>query len=107
MIRLLARPGVFGMAGGSEEHNLVAAKVVRELGNQIKGSPCQSPPRQPITEAANNRGDKFRHYRNLEKLWAYLLLSQTRVQAELFLRQPDGTWSLSSYKVQRNPYRWT
>jgi hypothetical protein len=27
-----------------------------------------------------------------------LLLSQYRMQAELFLRLPDGTWSLSSYQ---------
>jgi Uma2 family endonuclease len=47
---------------------------------------------------AYDRGDKFRHYRNLQSLQAYLLLSQYRVQAELFLRQPDGTWSLSSYQ---------
>ncbi len=47
---------------------------------------------------AYDRGDKFRHYRSIESLRAYLLLSQSRVQAELFLRQPDGTWSLSSYQ---------
>jgi len=34
----------------------------------------------------------------LESLQAYLLLSQDQMQAELFLRQPDGTWSLSSYE---------
>jgi Uma2 family endonuclease len=47
---------------------------------------------------AYDRGDKFRHYRGLPSLQAYLLLSQYRVQAELFLRQPDGTWSLSGYE---------
>ena len=47
---------------------------------------------------AYDRGDKFRYYRSLESLQAYLLLSQHRMQAELFLRQPDGTWSLSSYQ---------
>jgi len=47
---------------------------------------------------AYDRGDKFRHYRRLQSLQAYLLLSQYRMQAELFLRQPDGTWSLSSYQ---------
>lgn len=47
---------------------------------------------------AYDRGDKFRHYRNLPSLQAYLLLSQYRIQAELFLRQLDGTWSLSSYQ---------
>ncbi|RKT45469.1 Uma2 family endonuclease [Thiocapsa rosea] len=47
---------------------------------------------------AYDRGDKFRHFRSLRSLQAYLLLSQYRMQAELFLRQPDGTWSLSSYQ---------
>jgi len=47
---------------------------------------------------AYDRGDKFRHYRNLPSLQGYLPLSQYRIQAELFLRQPDGTWSLSSYQ---------
>ena len=47
---------------------------------------------------AYDRGDKFRSYRSLESLQAYLLLSQSRIQADLFLRQPDGTWSLSSYQ---------
>lgn len=50
------------------------------------------------TTEAYDRGDKFRHYRSLQSLQAYLLLSQHRIQAELFLRQPDGTWSLSSYQ---------
>ena len=45
---------------------------------------------------AYDRGDKFRHYRSLDSLQAYLLLSQSRMQAELFIRQPDGTWMLSS-----------
>lgn len=47
---------------------------------------------------AYDRGDKFRHYRSIQSLQAYLLLSQYQMQAELFLRQPDGTWSLSSYQ---------
>lgn len=129
------------MAGGSEEHNLIVANLVRELGNQFKGRPCRVYPsdmkvhiaaadvgtypdamvvcgerqfhdgrRDVVTNPtlivevlsdsteADDRGDKFRHYRNLESLQAYLLLSQYRMQAELFLRQPDGTWSLSSYQ---------
>ncbi len=47
---------------------------------------------------AYDRGDKFMYYRSLESLQAYLLLSQYRVQADLFRRQADGTWSLSSYR---------
>ena len=46
---------------------------------------------------ASDRGDKFLHYRGLPSLHAYLLLSQERQQADLFLRQPDGTWNLKSY----------
>jgi Uma2 family endonuclease len=46
---------------------------------------------------AYDRGDKFKHYRTLTSLQAYLLLSQDQVQAELFVRQPDGTWNLSAF----------
>jgi Uma2 family endonuclease len=44
-----------------------------------------------------DRGDKFAYYRSLPSLRAYLLLSQRRVGAELFLRQPGGDWLLSAY----------
>jgi Uma2 family endonuclease len=46
---------------------------------------------------AYDRGNKFRYYRALPSLQTYLLLSQQRVQAELFLRQPDGSWNLSAF----------
>ena len=46
---------------------------------------------------AYDRGDKFKHYRTLASLQAYLLLSQDRVQAELFVRLPNGSWNLSAY----------
>lgn len=46
---------------------------------------------------AYDRGDKFAHYRTIPSLGAYLLLSQHRVSAELYLRQPDGDWLLSTY----------
>ncbi|MBN2885831.1 MAG: Uma2 family endonuclease [Chromatiaceae bacterium] len=132
---------IFAMAGGSEEHNLIVANVVREFGNQLKGRPCRVYPsdmkvhiaaadvgaypdvmvicgerafhdgrRDVVTNPvlivevlsdsteAYDRGDKFRYYRSLPSLQAYLLLSQERMQAELFERRPDGTWSLSTYQ---------
>ena len=46
---------------------------------------------------AYDRGDKFTHYRTLASLEAYLLLAQDRVQAELFVRQPDGSWNLTAF----------
>jgi Uma2 family endonuclease len=46
---------------------------------------------------AYHRGNKFRHYRALPSLQAYLLLSQQRMQAELFVRQPDESWNLSAF----------
>jgi Uma2 family endonuclease len=46
---------------------------------------------------AYDRGDKFAHYRTIPSLWAYLLLSQHRVGAELYLRQPNGDWLLRTY----------
>ena len=132
---------VFAMAGGSEEHNLIALNVGAELRNQLKGRPCRvyasdmkvhiaaadvgaypdvmvicgerefhDGRRDVVTNPtlivevlsdsteAYDRGDRFRYYRSLPSLQAYLLLSQDRMQAELFLRRPDGTWSLSTYQ---------
>jgi len=51
---------------------------------------------------AFDRGDKFGYYRSLPSLRAYLLLSQQRVAAEYFLRQPGGDWLLSTYTNQRD-----
>jgi len=51
---------------------------------------------------AYDRGDKFAYYRTLPSLRAYLLLSQQRVSAELFLRQPGGDWMLSTYTDRRD-----
>jgi Uma2 family endonuclease len=50
---------------------------------------------------AYDRGNKFGYYRSLPSLRAYLLLSQHRVSAELFLRQPGGDWLLSTYDDPR------
>jgi Uma2 family endonuclease len=46
---------------------------------------------------AYDRGDKFAYYRTIPSLSAYLLLSQRRMSAELFLRQGDGNWLLAAY----------
>jgi len=45
----------------------------------------------PSTEAFD-RGRKFEHYRQIESLEQYLLLSQDRMRAELYSRQPGGQW---------------
>jgi len=45
----------------------------------------------PSTEAYD-RGLKFEHYKSIESLREYLLVSSDRVSATLFRRQPDGTW---------------
>jgi Uma2 family endonuclease len=48
----------------------------------------------PSTEAYD-RGDKFGHYRRLESVQDYLLVSQDRARVERFTRQPGGLWSYS------------
>ena len=45
---------------------------------------------------AYDRGQKFELYGSLESLAEYLLISSLEVSAELFRRQPDGTWNYSS-----------
>jgi Uma2 family endonuclease len=46
---------------------------------------------------AYDRGDKFARYRALPSLQTYLLIAQTRVGAELYVRRPDGRWLLSAF----------
>src|ERR1017187_4534726 len=49
----------------------------------------------PSTEAYD-RGRKFEHYRSVESVSEYLLVSSERVSAELYTRQPDGRWLLTA-----------
>jgi Uma2 family endonuclease len=50
----------------------------------------------PSTEAYD-RGGKFAIYRRLASLREYLLVSQDKVAAELYVRQAEGRWLLSEY----------
>jgi Uma2 family endonuclease len=43
-----------------------------------------------------NRGEKFDHYKTIESLTAYLLVSSDRVHLDLFMRSADGRWTLAS-----------
>jgi Uma2 family endonuclease len=47
----------------------------------------------PSTEAFD-RGRKFGHYRAIESLKDYLMVSSELIGAELFTRQSDGRWTL-------------
>lgn len=49
----------------------------------------------PSTEAYD-RGRKFEHYQSIESLREYLLVASDRVHADLYTRQPDGRWLLTS-----------
>jgi Uma2 family endonuclease len=49
----------------------------------------------PTTEAYD-RGRKFEHYQSIESVREYLLVSSDRVHADLYSRQPDGRWLLTS-----------
>ena len=50
----------------------------------------------PSTEAYN-RGEKFSHYRQIESLQEYILVSQDKVNVERFLRKPDE-WGYTSFQ---------
>lgn len=50
----------------------------------------------PSTEAYN-RGKKFKHYQTIPSLKEYLLLSSQSVGADLFTRQADGKWLITSW----------
>ena len=45
---------------------------------------------------AYDRGKKFEHYRAVESLTDYLLVSQNEVLVEHYSRQPDGRWIYSA-----------
>jgi Uma2 family endonuclease len=49
----------------------------------------------PSTEAYD-RGRKFEHYKSIESLREYLLVASDRVHADLYTRQADGRWMLTS-----------
>ena len=48
----------------------------------------------PSTEAYD-RGKKFNHYRRIVSLREYLLISQDEAKIEHYLRNADGTWTLT------------
>ena len=50
----------------------------------------------PSTEAFD-RGEKFSHYRQIESLQEYILVSQDKVNVERFLRRPDE-WGYTSFQ---------
>ena len=50
----------------------------------------------PSTEAFD-RGDKFARYRKLESLADYVLVASEFMRVEHFVRQHDGTWTLTEY----------
>jgi Uma2 family endonuclease len=49
----------------------------------------------PSTEAYD-RGRKFEQYQSIESLREYLLVASDRMHADLYSRQPDGRWLLTS-----------
>jgi Uma2 family endonuclease len=49
----------------------------------------------PSTELYN-RGKKFDHYKSIDSLRDYLLIASDRIVVDLYSRQPDGKWLLTS-----------
>jgi Uma2 family endonuclease len=49
---------------------------------------------------AYDRGDKFSLYRQISSLREYLLVSQHRVQVELYNRSEDGRWTLTDFSAR-------
>ena len=46
---------------------------------------------------AFDRGEKFSHYRQIESLQEYIIVSQDKVNVERFLRRPDE-WGYTSFQ---------
>ncbi len=49
----------------------------------------------PTTEAYD-RGEKWAHYRQLDSLQEYLLVSQDKALVEHYVRQEDGSWNFTA-----------
>jgi len=45
-----------------------------------------------------DRGTKFSLYRTIQTLKEYILIDSESVSVELFIRNPDNTWTLSEFK---------
>lgn len=134
---------MFAMAGGTEEHSLIASNLIREVGTELKSKPCkvytadmrvkieatglctypdvhvacgdsrfEDAHRDTLlnpkvifeilsqTTAAWDRGQKFWHYRHLESLTDYVLVSQDAWLVEHYTRQPNGAWLLETLEGQ-------
>jgi Uma2 family endonuclease len=135
------RGEMFAMAGASWNHNLLVAHLLRDIGQQLRGKPCEICPSDmrvrvsstglytypdlvavcgapkllddrmdtllnphliievlsPSTEAYN-RGRKFEHYQSIDSFREYLMVASDRIHADLFTRQADGRWLLTSAK---------
>ncbi|QVL34706.1 Uma2 family endonuclease [Telmatocola sphagniphila] len=48
-----------------------------------------------------DRGKKFDHYRSLDSLQEYILVSQHETLCERFVRQVDGSWNITFYKGEQ------
>lgn len=50
-----------------------------------------------------DRGEKFAHYRRVDTLKEYVLISQERCRVEWYVRQPDNQWLMSEvYQIQES-----
>ena len=49
----------------------------------------------PTTEAYD-RGEKWAHYRHLDSLREYILVSQDKARVEQYVRQEDGSWKFTA-----------
>ncbi len=63
----------------------------------VKRYPCLVVEVLSESTEAFDRGDKFADYRHLDSLQEYVLISQTRLQVEVFRRNGEGLWVLHPY----------
>ncbi len=109
---------MFAMAGAAERHSLICMNIYGLLHQQLRQRPCRAYPSEmrvgvsatglytypdvialcgePNSTEAYDRGRKFEQYRSIDSLAEYLKVAPDRVRADLYRRQGDGSWVLSS-----------
>ena len=87
------------LAEADEEHARRAGRLGLDGRRDVLLNPTLIVEVLSYSTEAYDRGTKFALYRQIPSLQEYLLVSQGRVQVELYTRGPNDTWTLRDYRA--------